>query len=637
MTRTRLPALIAAFALCCGISAAAPRKLRLPSILHDGAVIQRDIPVPVWGWAAPGETVEVRLGAQVKTAVAQADGTWRVSLDKVEAGPLGDMTVRVAAQTLTVKDLLGGEVWVCAGQSNMQMSVASSLGAGEALPRSSDAQLRLFRIPRIAKNGPVEDAGANWLQAGPDSVAPFSAVGYFFAKELRSRLKVPVGLIMAAWGGTTAEVWTETKALAADPELAPILSRWQERVARNPLLTEDDVPFRIEVAEMELLRPDGSRLPLIGSWYPPAHAESSRAAVGSGSHATFSGTLGISGFASTVRRLSESGAAVDVSGFSALHFRARGQGPFYLELRQPSVVDAAWHAVPAFFARPEWKECTFRLTDFVQPSWGEQKALTLGQIDGIALCIQAAMPVPEQPSSLFRSMLQPIIPFGIRGALWYQGEGNSGRAWQYRKLLPALIGSWRGAWGQGEFPFYVVQLPGYGAVSEAAVDSAWAEMREAQTAALDLPNTGLVCTVDLGEPGNVHPGNKSDVGMRLSRLALAKTYGIDTEYSGPKFLLTTIEGNRIRVQFADPGTGLASSDGGPLRGFSVAGEDRVFRKAVALIDGDTIVVESPEVARPIAVRYAWASSPVCNLVGANGLPAWPFRSDSWPGITTQTR
>ena len=198
-------------------------------------------------------------------------------------------------------------------------------------------------------------------------------------------------------------------------------------------------------------------------------------------------------------------------------------------------------------------------------------------------------------------------------------------------------GGWRHAWGQGDFPFYVVQLPGFGAVSEDAVDSAWAEMREAQTAALDLSNTGLICTIDLGEPGNVHPRNKSEVGVRLLRIALANTYGLDVDYSGPNFLSAAVEGNRIRVRFSDTGTGLAARDGGPLRGFSLAGEDRVFHKAIARIDGETVGVESEEVPNPVAVRYAWASTPVCNLVGASGLPAWPLRSDTWPGITTQAR
>lgn len=468
-------------------------------------------------------------------------------------------------------------------------------------------------------------------------------MGYYFGRELRRRLKVPVGLIMAAWGGTTAEVWTDPASLAADGDLSPILRRWNERLTRNPDVLRDNLPFSFEIDAMELVRSDASRLALTGReaktsrWGPPAFGDSSRAAIRSGSRSVFSGTLGIAGSASVLRDLELSGRPVDVSGYATLRLRARGQGAFFLQLRQPSVVDGAWHALPAFFARPEWTEYTLRLADFRQPSWGEQKPLTLDQVSGVAICIEAAMPVPEQPSSLFNSMLRPVLPHGIRGALWYQGEGNAGRAFQYRRLLTALIGGWRRAWGQGDFPFYIVQLPGYGPVGENAEESEWAEMREAQAAALGLANTGLVCTVDLGEPGNVHPRNKSEVGIRLSQIALARTYGIDVEYSGPRFLSAAVEGNRMRVQFADIGTGVKSRDGGPLRGFSVAGEDRIFHKAIATIDGDTVVVESPEVRDPIAVRYAWAASPVCNLAGANGLPAWPFRSDTWPGKTTTSK
>jgi sialate O-acetylesterase len=640
MIRFRTVSLVYVVAICCAAYAAAPRRLRLPSVFGDGAVLQRDIPIPVWGWAAPGDNIEVGLGTQVRTVVAQPDGTWRAMLEPVAAGPLGNMTVRTANQAITVRNLLGGEVWVCSGQSNMQMSVAASQGAEEALQKSNDDQLRLFMIPRIAKTVPAEDVSARWLPSQPSNAAAFSAVGYYFAKELRFRLRVPVGMIMAAWGGTTAEVWTDRRALESDPEFSPILMRWDQRIARNPAVIADGLPFKLEVAEMELVRADGSRLRLTGSgagnsdWDAPACGESSRAAI---TGSTFAGSLGIAGFASVMRRLNASGDPADVSGFSTLRLRARGQGAFYLELRQPSVVDGACHAVPRFFAGPEWKEYTFSLADFSQPSWGEQKPLTLHQVSGFAICTQAAMPLPEQPGALFQSMLKPVIPFGIRGALWYQGEGNSGRAYQYRRLLPALIGSWRRAWGQGDFPFYIVQLPGYGPVSEVAVDSAWAEMREAQTAALEIANTGLVCTIDLGEPGNVHPRNKAEVGVRLAQLALDRTYRIDADHSGPKFKSATIEGDRIRVKFTDLWMGLASNDGKPLIGFSLAGEDRVFKKAAAVIDGDTIVVQSPEVPRPLAVRYAWASSPVCNLVGANGLPAWPFRSDDWPGITTEGR
>jgi sialate O-acetylesterase len=271
-----------------------------------------------------------------------------------------------------------------------------------------------------------------------------------------------------------------------------------------------------------------------------------------------------------------------------------------------------------------------------QAGWGVRRAFAPQSLTGFSVDV---MRTPNgdpllPPSSLYHGMIAPLVPFAIRGALWYQGESNAGRAYQYRKLLPALIESWRAAWGQGDFPFLVVQLANYGEGKITAAGSAWAELREAQLLTFrQTPNTGLAVTIDLGEAGNVHPARKAEVGERLALWALGTTYRQRVVYSGPVFESVKAEAGGVRVRFTHTGGGLAAVGGGPLKGFVVAGEDRKFHVARAVIEGDTVKVSSPLATRPVAVRYAWADDPECNLVNREGLPASPFRTDDWPAVT----
>jgi sialate O-acetylesterase len=323
--------------------------------------------------------------------------------------------------------------------------------------------------------------------------------------------------------------------------------------------------------------------------------------------------------------------AADMSRYAGIRFWVRGNGQFQLEILQPTISDWDNYAAKIIHAAPEWGQITILFKDVKQAGWGVSKPLTLQSLTGFQFVNMTSAGDPERPpSGLFHGMIAPLEEYRIRGALWYQGEGNTWRAYQYRRLLPALIAGWRKGWGEGDFPFLIVQLANHGSSPELG-DSIWAELREAQfLTARAVPNTGLAVSIDVGEPRNLHPPRKEEIGHRLALWALGTTYGEKIVYSGPLYDSMKIEGENVRVHFHYAGSGLEAR-GGPLKGFAIAGSDRIFHWAEARIEGDAIVVSSPDVKAPVAVRYAWASSPYCNLYNKEGLPASPFRTDDWPG------
>jgi len=328
--------------------------------------------------------------------------------------------------------------------------------------------------------------------------------------------------------------------------------------------------------------------------------------------------------------LNPEGGTADLSDFTAIELKARGSAPFTLMLDQPTVVDWDRYSSPTFATTPEWQTHRIGLDEVSQAGWGVAYPLTPDAIQSLMLSVTPPGWRAQLPGGLFNAMIAPLTPFGIRGVIWYQGEGNAGRPEQYGHLLPALIDGWRKAWSIGDFPFLVVQLPNYRAVRDEPGDSNWARLREVQLHTFDtVPGTGLAVTIELGEAADVHPPYKREVGRRLARWALGTTYGRDIEYSGPLFEEMVREGGKIRLRFRHAGAGLVARDGGELRGFAVAGEDRQFRWARALIEGDSAVIWNDEVPAPVAARYAWADNPVCNLFNEEGLPASPFRTDDW--------
>jgi sialate O-acetylesterase len=324
-----------------------------------------------------------------------------------------------------------------------------------------------------------------------------------------------------------------------------------------------------------------------------------------------------------------------LSSYTGIRFWVRGDGSFHLRTLQPTITDVDDYGTPLFQASSGWKPVVILFRDLRQEGWGVTEDFTPQSLTGFAIEMFPALGYPPRPpSGLYEGMIAPIQPYSMRGVIWYQGESNALEAYAYRKLLPALIRDWRTAWNEGDFPFLIVQLPNHGAVPDQPSESAWAELREAQLLTTrQVPNTGIAVTVDIGDPKDVHPHRKAEVGQRLALLAFGTTYKKPIVYSGPLYQSLTVEGDKIRIRFANTGSGMEANGGGPLTGFAIAGSDQQFHWAEATIDGVSVVVSSPEVTTPVAVRYAWGDSPRCNLFNKDGLPASPFRTDNWPGIT----
>jgi sialate O-acetylesterase len=439
------------------------------ALFSDGAVLQQGVPIPVWGTAPDGEKVTVSIGANKASAVAN-DGKWMVRLKAMKAGGPHTMTI-AGANSIELKDVYVGEVWICSGQSNMEWPLKQTTTGPEAVAASADPMLHLFTVPHNPQSAPITDVVGGWSAAAPETTPDFSAVGYYFGRELRKALGVPVGLIDSSFGGTPAQSWATREALDEVPALKYYL--------------------------------DAS--------YP-----------GKGAH---------------------------------------------------------------------------------------------------------------QPTSLYNGMIAPLVPYGIRGAIWYQGESNAGAAFEYRTLFPTMINSWRKVWGLGDFPFYFVQLAPFKKIVTEPGDSAWAELREAQLLTTrSCRNTGMAVITDVGDESDIHPKQKEPVGQRLALLAQAMTYKRKIDCCGPCLKSMKVKEDRAFLYFDCARGGLVAK-GGDLTGFALAGDDQKYYNARATISGEAVVVSCPEVSKPVAVRYGWADCPVVNLFNKAGIPASPFRTDDFPMVT----
>ncbi len=464
------------------------------ALFTDGMVLQRDLAVPIWGTADTGEKVTIEFNGQTVSTTA-ADGKWIVRLKPVKAG--GPFTLKI--NDLTLKNVLVGDVWICSGQSNMQWSVKQSTDADAEIAKANFPMIRLFSVPRTEINAPQTDIKSSWQECTSANIAEFSAVGYFFGRDLQKNLNVPIGLIDNAVGGSPAESWMQTELLNADEEYKQFHAAYPQALERHKQALEK------HKAAVEKAKAEGTK--------PP-----------------------------------------------------NAPGPLWM------------------------------------------------------------------PSGLYNGMLAPLVPYAIKGAIWYQGESNAGRAWQYRRLFPTMIRNWRERWGQGDFPFLFVQLAAWGPNGTKLGDSDWAELREAQTMTLSLPNTGMASAIDVGTYDDIHPKNKLPVGARLALAARSVAYTQKLVFAGPMYAGMKANGDKITLKFNHTGGGLEAK-GGELKGFLIAGEDKVWREAKAEIKGKQVIVSSAEVPKPVAVRYAWAKYPTVNFYNKEGLPANPFRTDDWEMVT----
>lgn len=485
----------------------AAEKLSLNSLFTDHAVLQRDIAVPVWGKAEPGLKLVVQFAGQEKPATADKDGKWSVKLDPLTASAEGRaLTVKAesGSESLSRQDVLVGEVWVCSGQSNMAWTLKASTGGDDAIAAAGDAQLRLFNAGARAVDQPQDSIGGSWAVDSSQTAAGFSGVAYFFGKELRKSLGVPVGLIKSAVGGTVAEAWTPKADLETNPTLKPLLDQQAARLAGYPKVLED-----YKQREPELLKQYEEAL-------------------------------------------------------------AKAKADKKPEPRKPTA---------------------------------PQDPVTNG----------------NRPFGLYNGSIAPLVPYAIRGAIWYQGESNSGRGREYQTLFPAMITGWRKAWGQGDFPFLFVQIAPHGGMSP--------EIRDAQRLVVQTTqNTAMAVTLDVGHPSDIHPQDKQPVGARLALAARALAHGEKIEYSGPAYDSLSVSGNKATLSFKHVGGGLVAKEG-MLKGFTIAGPDGKFVEATTKIKDDTIVAFSDSVSSPTAVRYGWSNVPEASLWNKAGLPASPFQTD----------
>jgi sialate O-acetylesterase len=628
---------------------------RLPTLFSNHMVLQRDREIHVWGNADPNEKIDVFLAGHSVTVRADTSGRWSVHFPPMTAG--GPFTLVVQGKKKIVfKDVLVGEVWLASGQSNMAFELSRATGSEVEVPNADYPQIRLFTVPKKVALSPQPDTPpAAWQTCTPDNAKQFSAVAYFFARDLYKSLGVPVGIIESVWPGTTIEEWIAPNEMGHDPELKPILDEWARTSEANKKFAQEPLPFELEFDDFELLPATGndstnladfndgtSRTAMGGSFsYGWEDAPDSTFELvspgrgGNGFAARISGILDEVQDSTLRASYKLDRASVDLTKFSGVRFWVRGNGSFRFRSQQPTITDYDDYSTQVLRATPDWQTVTILFRDLRQEGWGVVKPFTQDALSGFSIEDLTTLGYAPMPvSALYQGMIAPLLPYSFRGVIWYQGESNALRAHQYRKLLPALMANWRTGSKNTSMDFLVVQLPNHGATPPEPGDSAWAELREAQLLAVtETSHAGMAVTIDVGDPNDVHPHHKLEVGHRLALWALGTTYQQPIVYSGPLFESMHVEGSKVRIHFSHTGTGLAVRGGGPLEGFAVSGKDRRFHWANAQIDGDTVLVSSSDVPDPIAVRYAWADSPVCNFFNKDGLPASPFRTDDWPGIT----
>jgi sialate O-acetylesterase len=631
--------------------------MRLASIFSDGAVLQREMSIPIWGWTQPGARVLVQLGSVQARSIAADDGKFMVRLPSQKAG--GPFVLSATNldndQSCKSQDVWVGEVWLASGQSNMEWSLSGIGAPGETeIAEAKDTGLRMFTVPHEALLGQKSDVKSSWQSGVRPNVATFSAVAYFFAKRLRRELGVVVGVLHSSWGGTMVEAWTARPWLAQNPFTAHLVARYEQSVQSPEFWSRNETtshPYPADPGNKG--EPAGWAKPEFNAaGWPEAKLPNMWQNFGHNYSGVFwfRKTVDVpaawAGKALSLRvgavdkhdttyfngqKVGSTGLGVDVSCWNTQRdYTVPGHlvkaGTNVIAVRAYSFIFAGGLIGPASVMKlaPADESAPPLPLDGV---WKYQEEHNLGLTQAPS---QPQGPGnPHTPYILHDTMIVPLQPYAIRGAIWYQGESNAGRASEYRSLLTDMVRSWRSGWGQGDFPFVQVQLANFRAAQEYEQHSTWAYLREAQTGLLSEPHTGMAVAIDIGDAADIHPTNKLDVGHRLAQWALAKTYGKHIVPSGPLYRSMTIEGSKIRLHFDHIGGGLLC-DGSALRTFFIAGLDRRFVRGDAVIEGSTVLVSSAEVPEPAAVRYAWADNPEgCNLRNVEGLPASPFRTDAW--------
>lgn len=622
-------------------------NVRMPLLFSDGMVLQRNKEIPVWGWAEANEKVEVRFNKQTKTIQADKDGRWMIKLSAEKAGGPFELII-TGKNKIIIKDVLVGEVWICSGQSNMEFQMYKVMNSEKEMADSNYPMIRHFGVAQDLSGTPKEDLKeGKWAVANKENIRDFTAAGFFFAKKLYAELKIPIGIINTSWGGTNVETWTsreafeksdDFKAMIADVpqvDMDAVFEVYKKSVLDNIKKVQGfDVSMENE-KQFAAFSFDDKNWPEIKV---PSLWENQQ--IGN--------IDGIVWMRKTITLTAEQAkseavlhlAKVDDEDITYVNGVEVGTNKIWEALRV--------YKIPAGTLKEGKNVISVRIADYSGGGgiYGDPADLKIQfkdsniPLEGLwkfnVVQVKIAVSPNSYPSLLYNAMVNPLVPYAFQGVLWYQGEANVWRAKQYKKSFPLMITDWRTKFKQGDFPFYFVQLSTFDEFKgNSKVGSRWAELREAQSETLKLKKTGMVVTTDIGNAKDIHPTNKQDVGLRLAAIALNNVYGKKQIYSGPTFKSQEIKGNQIILTFDNIGSGLSTSDNSEnVKGFEIAGADKVFHSAKAIIQNNKIIVSSENVQNPVAVHYGWADDDTeINLFNKEKFPASPFRTDNWEMIT----
>lgn len=628
------------FLVCFYFTALSWANVRLPGYYSDNMMFQRDMPIHVWGWSESGESITVEFNGQQKKLKADKTGVWHITFEAMPYGGPYGLVVKGESNTIYLSNILIGDIWICSGQSNMGRTVISSKDGEEEILNATYPKIRLLTVQKNVSNQTQEDILAGgWKECSTQSIWNFSAVAYFFGRELHKKLDIPIGLINTSWGGTKIETWISSEMMKTLPEYTQTFE--EMKLASNDFVFGEQA----YAAFLDSLQWDKgirskwySQETSMGNLHPimlPMPNE--REDIAWGGSVWFKKDIFLTEDQIQKDIVINLGVLDD---WDVTYFNGKRIGNTYadnqnrkypvpvciLKVGKNTVTVKVINArgTCGFFDKPEQIFC--------------QTAVGEINLSGIWMCDTAYYAkTPEQikrntyPSLLYNTMIHPLLRYPIKGAIWYQGESNTSDPVMYAQLFKNLIIDWRNRWNQDDFPFYFVQLANFKQPQSVPGESKWAELREAQHSALELPNTGEAITIDVGEADDIHPMNKQEVGYRLALQALANTYGFSLQFSGPVFRSMKVEGNKVILSFYHTGEGLICKDKyGYLKAFSIAGSDKKHVWAKAYIEDDKVIVYSDGVNFPVAVRYAWADNPDdANLYNSDGLPATPFRTDNW--------
>ncbi len=666
------------FCLIALLSNQCEAQLRVANIFSDNMVIQRDHEFYVWGWADAGDVVSVTVNDdEIASAVSDSEGRWYLNMSPMKATSAPFEVIvetnpnsREGSEKITFKNVVCGDVWICSGQSNMEWTVSNAGNPSEEIANGDHPLIRHVKINNQTSTSKKNDvATAGWQVCSPQTVGNFTAVGYYFGRELQQELDIPIGLINTSWGGTIIEAWISGESLKQHPDFGEAVKKIES------ISTDDGALKKLQAKEQTWQQGFQAALQdRSDKWETVELDDSNWKTIKAPGHWEGQGYQGIDGVAWYRREIQIPATWADKPMTLSLAQIDDADETFVNGIKVGS--ESAWNAnrrytVPKNLIKPGAMQIAIRVTDgnmgggihsnadnMFASVEGEEKISLAGEwkfklgskTAALGAKPQAAFSGPNHPTVLYNAMVAPLHPkeyvtsknapasvqYNFKGVTWYQGESNAGRAYQYRTLMPLIIKDWRKQWStehfKNEFPFYWVQLANFLPASDKPGSSEWAELREAQSMTLALPNTGQAIAIDIGEAADIHPKNKQEVGRRLALNALAKDYGKDIEFSGPVYKSMKVENGKVHLAF-DHAKGL-NAKGGPLKRFEIAGADEKFVWANAKVEGETVIVSSEQIESPVAVRYAWAHNPEgCNLYNAAGLPASPFRTDDFKGVT----